>query len=297
MVMKLVIPKSLKRQEVPGRQIVWDFDNRSGWDKYHKLSGTNPSLSKIWVDCENVEYSFARWKVKVNRLLHRCFRRKRVTNKPTGTFNRDIRLLLKQEKEIKHQLKTSKSKPMQKGREKDLEVLSKTISRKIAQFNWELVTGSVNNRLISKEDFWKVKKKLFPESVQIPHSILDQSENVLTDSQNILLEYHNEIIHRLRKRLTRSDLKEFEGVVNDLCRQMLQKEKMKISAEFTLKEVQCAIDELKIGKCTDPMGFVRELFTRAGIGLIKSIVAMLNAVKKKWQIPTRWAEVYITMIF
>ena len=101
---------------------------------------------------------------------------------------------------------------MQKGREKDLEVLSKTISKKIAQFNWELVMGSVSNGLISKEDFWKVKKKLFPKSVQIPHSILDRSGNVLTDSQNIILEYRNEMIHRLRKRLIRSDLKEFEGV-------------------------------------------------------------------------------------
>ena len=144
---------------------------------------------------------------------------------------------MKQEKEIKHQLKTSNSKPMQKGREKDLEVLSKTISKKITQFNWELVMGSVSNGLISKEEFWKVKKKHFPKSVQIPHSILDRSGNVLTDSQNIILEYRNEMIHRLRKRFIRSDLKEFEGVVNDLCRQRLQKAKLKISAEFTLKEV------------------------------------------------------------
>ena len=127
---------------------------------------------------------------------------------------------------------------------------------------------------------------------------MDRSGDVLTDSQNIITEYRNEIIHRLRKKLIRSDLKEFEGVVHDLCRQRLQKAKLKISAEFTLKEVQSAIEELKIGKCTDPMSFVRELFTKAGIGqgLIKSIVAMLNAVKKKWQIPTR-AEMSVTMIY
>ena len=48
--------------------------------------------------------------------------------------------------------------------------------------------------------------------------------------------------------------------------------------------------------CIDPMGFVRELFAKAGMGLIRSIVMMLNAVKKRWHIPTRWAEMYITMI-
>ena len=40
-------------------------------------------------------------------------RHKKVTNKPYGTFNRDIMPLIKQKKEIKHQLKTSKSKLMQ----------------------------------------------------------------------------------------------------------------------------------------------------------------------------------------
>ena len=69
------------------------------------------------------------------------------------------------------------------------------------------------------------------------------------------------MIHRLRKRLIRADLKEFEGVVNNLCRQRLQKAKLKISTKFTLKEVQCAIQEIKSGKCVDSMGFVRELFT------------------------------------
>ena len=75
--------------------------------------------------------------------------------------------------------------------------------------------------------------------------MLDRNGIVLTDSQNTILEYHNEMIHRLRKGFMRSDLKEFEGVVNDLCRQRLQKAKLKISPEFTLKEVPCAIQELK----------------------------------------------------
>ena len=94
----------------------------------------------------------------------------------------------------------------------------------------------------------------------------------MTDSQNIILEYRNEMIDRLRKRLISYDLKEFEGVVNDLCRQRLQKAKLKISAEFTLKDVHCAIQELKTGKCINPMSFVRGLFTKAGIGLIKSLI-------------------------
>ena len=61
MVLKLEIPKSLERQEVPGKQIVWNFVDPFGRDKYHKLTRTNPSLDKIWVDCENVEYSLIQY--------------------------------------------------------------------------------------------------------------------------------------------------------------------------------------------------------------------------------------------
>ena len=41
--LKTRILKSLKRQEVPGRQIVWDFGDPSGWDKYHKQTWTQRS--------------------------------------------------------------------------------------------------------------------------------------------------------------------------------------------------------------------------------------------------------------
>ena len=45
------------------------------------------------------------------------------------------------------------------------------------------------------------------------------------------------------------------------------------------------------------MGFFRELFSKTGIGVIKSIFMMLNTAKKNWHIPTWWAEMYITMIY
>ena len=31
---------------------------------------------------------------------------------------------------------------------------------------------------------------------------------------------------------------------------------------------------------------MKEIFTRAGTGLVQSIVTMLNMIKKKWQVPS-----------
>ena len=86
---------------------------------------------------------------------------------------------------------------------------------------------------------------------------------------------------------------DYESAMNQLCRHRLHKARTTHSPDFSLSEVQNAISELKEGRCVDPTGFVREIFTRAGTGLVQSIVMMLNTIKKKWQVPSRWAEMYI----
>ena len=69
------------------------------------------------------------------------------------------------------------------------------------------------------------------------------------------------------------------------------------SPDCSLSEVRNAISELKEGRRIDPTGFVREIFTRAGTGLVQSIATMLNMIKKKWQVPSRWAEMYICTLY
>ena len=82
--------------------------------------------------------------------------------------------------------------------------------------------------------------------------------------------------------------------MNQLCRHRLHKSRI---TDFSLSEVQNAISELKEGRCIDPTWFVREIFTRAGTGLVQSIVTMLNMIKKKWQVPSRWTETYICTLY
>ena len=68
--------------------------------------------------------------------------------------------------------------------------------------------------------------------------------------------------------------------MNQLCRHRLRKAISTHSPAFSLSEVQDAISELKEGRCIDPTGFVRDIFTRVGIGHMQSIVTMLNMIKK-----------------
>ena len=85
--------------------------------------------------------------------------------------------------------------------------------------------------------------------------------------------------------------------MNQLCRHKLHKARTTHSPDFCLSEVRNTISELKEGRCIDPTGFVSQIFTRAGTGLVQSIVTMLNMIKKKWHVPSRWAEMYICTLY
>ena len=50
---------------------------------------------------------------------------------------------------------------------------------------------------------------------------------------------------------------------NKVCSSRLEVSKRKLDDEFTLEEVERTISELKGGKCSDPTGLFREVFTRS----------------------------------
>ena len=56
-----------------------------------------------------------------------------------------------------------------------------------------------------------MKKLLAPKSKEMPHAVLDNHYNLLTDPVTIRNEYKTEFQHRFRKRDIRSDLEWYES--------------------------------------------------------------------------------------
>ena len=81
-----------------------------------------------------------------------------------------------------------------------------------------ILSSKVNeNEIITKTDFWKLKRILVPKSPDLTHSILEQFGNDFTDVNNIVNQYQNEFVHRLRKREINGHLRGFEKLQNSLC--------------------------------------------------------------------------------
>ena len=172
--------------------------------------------------------------------------------------------------------------------------LDKFIDNKIANFNYLLVKQKVgNDGILSKQNFWKLKRIIAPKSIEIPHSVLDKSGSHITDPNNIMTAYRNEFQHRLRKRDIMDERKQYEAIQNNLCKIRLSACQNNCSPDFTVTEVRQIVSELKSGTCVHPMGYIREVFIISGDGLLLYLVDMINVIKKSKIIPLEWSEMWI----
>ena len=133
---------------------------------------------------------------------------------------------------------------------------------------------------ISKQDFWKVKKKIVPKSVDILYSLADIHDNEISDHLNMKQEYHREFQHRLRKRDVMPELERYENIQNKLCMARIKASEKVRSPDFSLDEIKHAVSKLKTGRCMDPTGLIREVFKTVGDGFLLSVLEMVNFIKR-----------------
>ena len=71
-------------------------------------------------------------------------------------------------------------------------------------------------------------------------------------------------------------LEDYMNSQNKVCSLRSEVSKGKLDDKFTLEEIEREISELKGGKCSDPTGLIREVFTRSGKCMILSILGMVS---------------------
>ena len=85
---------------------VWNFNYPKGWEKFQGLTdflNLNKPLRKT---NGHVELSYQSWKGQLESTLHKCFKRKQIVH-TYHVNNKEIRILIKQRKKLKSQVKKS----------------------------------------------------------------------------------------------------------------------------------------------------------------------------------------------
>ena len=159
--------------------------------------------------------------------------------------------------------RSATSRKLSRKLEKKISQLDKQIDSQISEFNLNIIKSSIGKGgVIDRQSFWKMKKFVAPKSKEIPCSLLDKHDNLLTDPETIRNEYLSEFKHRLRTRDIKTELKWYEAFQNDICYLRVVAAKSNNSPEFSLLELKQVIRKLKTGKSMDPTGMVREIFRK-----------------------------------
>ena len=121
--------------------------------------------------------------------------------------NQEIQSLIKERKYVK---KCLEREPYSRHIQATLKKLDHIIDKKVTNFNTMILSSKVNkNEIITKTDLWKLKRILVPKSPYLPDSVLDHVGNDITDVKNIVNQYQNEFVHRLRKPVIKGHLRTF----------------------------------------------------------------------------------------
>ena len=118
---------------------------------------------------EHFEISYQNWKKKFNSILHACFKKKRIipNRRP---YNAEIRSLLKERKVVKRKMKASNNSYLYRRMIAKMHKLDRKIEHKRSDFNSLIIRQKVDkNSTIDKQNFWKLKRALAPESNEIVH--------------------------------------------------------------------------------------------------------------------------------
>ena len=165
---------------------------------FSKLTEPSTILSDMWQVAHHAEISYQKWQNNLNGLLHLCSKKKRIRC-TKGNYNKEIRQLIKERKQLKRQLTNSFLK--HKKLMKKIKKYDKLIDHKISEFNINFMKRSIGKAgTIDKQSFWKLTKILAPRNKEIPRSILDRHYNLLTDLITIKNEYRTEFQDILRKK-------------------------------------------------------------------------------------------------
>ena len=132
--------KAFEQKQASDKIKVWNFNDPEGWEKFSKLTKPSTILSDMWQVGHHTEISYQKWQNNLNGILHLCFKKKRIRC-TKGIYNKEIRQLIKERKQVKRQL----TNPFLKHKKlvKKIKRYDKLIDHKISEFNINFIKRSI----------------------------------------------------------------------------------------------------------------------------------------------------------
>ena len=137
---------------------------------------------------------------------------------------------------------------------------------------------------INLQQMWKLNKKLWPKcGTVLPSAKKNHRGKLVSNPVAIKTLLTREYKDRLRKRPVRSDFSDMRIRRNKIFKMKMKVAGKKKSPDWTMKDLEVVLKNLKRNKSRDFEGYLNEIFKLDVIGddLKESLILMFNMLKKK----------------
>ena len=274
------VDKSKKKDKIE----IYYLKNTECQKTFKKLTTNTNMLSTIFDSDDHINVLANRFLKKIDGCIKMSFKRVRVSK----TKKSDVEKLYDIVKDLK-------------GKEDDVNKvkLAKTVEAiaEVAEIRYKKVVEELKKMnpdkgKIDSHRFWKMKKKLFPESRDPPSAMLDKFNNLLTTQESIKARAIQVYSERLQPNIMKDHLKSLEEIRLKLL-------KKTNNNPWTHDDLAQAVKDLDKDKARDALGHINELFKEevAGNDLKLATLKFMNHIKKNHEFPEALNPCNITSIY
>ena len=265
--------------------------NEDSLQKFEMLTESNADLEQCFDNCSDLNQAANKWLKILNNLIHKSFRKIRIKKQKLSA---NLEALFTEKESLRSRITKLENREnicdylneLFALEEKYEEVVEK-ISNICALKNNELVDGYLGRTYDTLEGYnqiktWAMKNRLAPKNtIDPPSAKRDSKGNLVTNRAELESLYLDTYIDRLTPNPIEEEFEEIFELKNMLFEMRIEESKLQITPDWTMKDLEEVLKELKANKARDAHGHVYELFKRGGQALKSSLLNLVNLVKSK----------------
>ena len=288
------IKASFNKEEIPKREESYNYKNKESLEKFKKMTSEGNFLSEVFEnENKNIEVKTKQFLKRLKFCITKCFKKIRIKG---PKVDEELEELFDKRRILRNK--------DDEASVKELEEVEEDLASRCAEENLKTVKEACQELTcgdggVNMQKMWKMKKKLNGVYMEPPTAMVDKHGNTVTESKGI----EKIVVEQYKERLTTLPIKEELSVHKvqreNLCDLRLQEAQENKTPEWTMKELELVLKQLKNNKSKDPLDMPNELFKPQNIGsdLKTAVLKMMNQIKAQQKVPDSIKYCNITSLY
>ena len=286
------------------RKEIFKLKDKEGQKTFLELTSIENAFSGIFSTETNFSIKANMFLRKLTSTMHRSFTKVRIIKGKKTHYKSYELTLLEKRKQLLMFLKACSCSETKHIVNYDLLKIEECLANFTGNKNALLVKEHVKALELSdgkmcNNRFWKLKRKLCPNTADPPMAKRDMTGNIVTAPDLLKSLYGETYKTRLRNRDIKPELLDLFLLKEELWSSRYRELRIKTTADWSIPQLRAATKKLKNNKAVDPNLMINELLKHGYIGpdLENALLLLCNGIKNNFTIPDFMSKQNICTVY